>query len=469
MKLFNSLTSLKSNFVPISSGQVTMYTCGPTVYHDTSIGNFRTYTIADILHRTLLWADYNVKYIMNITDVGHLTGDNLGDSSQGEDRLLVASKRENKSAEEIANYYYKNFVSDYMELRLLPPLKWVKATEHINEQINLIKNLEEKGYTYKTSDGIYFDTKKFPEYGQLSDLDKIKEGARVALNQEKKDQHDFAVWKFSIGQDKRQQEWDSPWGIGFPGWHIECSAMSMKYLGDTIDIHLGGEDLKSTHHPNEIAQSEALTGKKFVNYWVHVSFLLADGGKMGKSLGNAYCLTDVKEKGFKAEDLKYFYLNAHYRSNLNFTWEALSASSNSLQKLKKFIVLNLDQYNKTEIDKKNHLVQKMIDSLFDDLNTPKFLAEFWKTYDGNFSTQDKILIVKTFNQIIDLGLSDIKIKKLDEDIAKLLVDRENARNKKDWKRADDIRKNIESLGFLVEDKQDKIILENNGDYFIFNK
>lgn len=467
MKLFNSLTLSKDDFIPLNRKQVTFYTCGPTVYHDTSIGNFRTYVIADILHRTLLFAGYDVKYIMNITDVGHLTGDNTGDSSQGEDRLLVASRKENKTAEEIAGYYYEKFVNDYLELKLLPPFKWIKATDHIKEQIELIKDLEKKGFTYRISDGIYFDTKKFPEYGQLSNLDQLKEGARVMLSEEKRDPHDFALWKFSQNQDKRQQEWDSPWGIGFPGWHIECSAMSMKYLGESIDIHLGGEDLKSTHHPNEIAQSEASTGKKFVNYWVHTSFLLVDGGKMGKSLGNAYSLEDIKKRSFKSEDLKYFYLNAHYRNNLNFTWEALNNASNSLKKIKKIIFSYFDEYKRIEVDQKNNLVKKIIEPLFDDLNTPKFLAEFWMVVDGNYSQKEKLLVIKAFDEIIGFGLSEIKMKSLPKDVEGILLEREKLRKEKNWLRSDELRNQIEQFGFSVEDKQDRVVLEKNGDYFFF--
>src|SRR3990172_3734422 len=296
IKLYNTLTRKKEVFKPLKKGQVGVYTCGPTVYWYQHIGNLRTYIFADILKRVFLYNNYKVKHIINVTDVGHLTSD----SDTGEDKIERAAKREGKTAKEIANYYFKVFRSDLDKLNVLEPNAWPKASEHIKEQIALIKNLEEKGFTYRTNDGIYFDTYKLRDYGKLAGLRRegIKAGKRIAIG-EKKNNTDFALWKFSGKPGLRQQEWNSPWGLGFPGWHVECSAMSMKYLGEQFDIHAGGIDLKSTHHPNEIAQSEAATGKKpFAFYWVHGAFLTVDGGRMGKSLGNAYTLADIKSKGY---------------------------------------------------------------------------------------------------------------------------------------------------------------------------
>ncbi len=361
LKLYNSLSRKKEEFKPINGEKVGAYTCGPTVYNYVTIGNWRTYVLGDVLIRALKYLGYDTQYVMNITDVGHLTGDNEGDASLGEDRMEKAEKREGKTAWEIADYYTKDFIKGMQMLNMSLPNKlegktdhFSKATDHIEEQIDLVKKIEGKGFTYKTSDGVYFDVKKYEEsghsYGELSNLDEIKEGARVKINPEKKDPRDFALWKFSPKNKKRHMEWESPWGIGFPGWHIECSAMSMKYLGDQFDIHIGGEDLMSTHHPCEIAQAESVTGEKpFVRYWMHGAFLQVDGGRMGKSLGNAYTLKDIDDYEFEDKNgskvtsqkevhlnilaLKLFYYSSHYRSKLNFTWDSYGSARIALGKI----------------------------------------------------------------------------------------------------------------------------------------
>src|SRR5579859_2198 len=351
LKIYNSLSRKVEEFRPLHPLQVGMYTCGPTVYSFAHIGNFRTYTTSDILLRVLQYNGYEVEYIMNLTDVGHLTGDNLGDADLGEDRMEKAAQNEGKTAWEIAEFYSDVFFKDFKKLNLKQPEKFTKATEHMKEQIELVKRLEEKGFTYQTSDGIYFDTSKFKNYAALSNLDQRKAGARVEINPEKKNQNDFAIWKFSYPNgvsfkeylatsekvedevSKRQMEWKSPWGVGFPGWHIECSAMSMKYLGETFDIHTGGIDLLETHHPNEIAQAEAATGKKFVDYWVHGAFILVNGERMSKSKGNLYTVYDLEKEGYDALALRYLYLQTHYRKELNFTFDALDAAQNAYKKL----------------------------------------------------------------------------------------------------------------------------------------
>src|SRR3989344_3926891 len=339
MKIYNSLSRKIEEFQPIVPTKVGVYTCGPTVYDYLTIGNWRTYTLGDLLVRTLTFFGYQVTYVMNITDVGHLTGDNLGDADMGDDRMENSAKREGKTAWEVAAFYTNDFLESFSKPNLTQPERFSKATDHIQEQIDLVQAIEKRGFVYRIDDGVYFDTAAYEavgnRYGELSTLDAIKEGARVQPNPRKKNPRDFALWKFSPERSRRDMEWPSPWGKGFPGWHIECSARSMKYLGDQFDVHVGGEDLKSTHHPNEIAQSEAATGKKpFVKYWVHGAFLLVDGGRMGKSLGNAYTLADIAKRGFTPMDLKYFYFTGHWRKQLNFTWEALASAAEALGRMK---------------------------------------------------------------------------------------------------------------------------------------
>jgi len=344
IKLYNTLTRKKEAFKPIKKDQVGIYTCGPTVYSYQHIGNLRSYIYPDILKRALLYNNYKVKHIINITDVGHLTSD----SDTGEDKMEKAAKKEGKTAEQIAEFYFKAFESDLNKLNVLPPTKWTKATAHIKEQIALIKKLESKGYTYKTSDGVYFNSSKFKTYGELinTGLKKglvrglkkgLKAGFRVPMG-EKKNPTDFALWKFSPQNEKRQQEWESPWGIGFPGWHIECSAMSMKYLGEHFDIHTGGEDHVPIHHTNEIAQSEAATGKKFVNYWLHNAFIKSQGEKISKSTGGLYTLSELQDLGYSPMHFRYLTLLTHYRKPLNFSLENLDSAKNAYERLKRKII-----------------------------------------------------------------------------------------------------------------------------------
>jgi len=414
---------------------------------------------------------------MNITDVGHLTGDNEGDADTGQDRLEKGAHREGKTAWEIADFYIHEFLRDYQKLNLTPPQKFPRATEHIPEQIELIKRLENNHLTYKTSDGIYFDTKSYEQklnkiYGQLSDLDQIKEGARVQINPEKKNPRDFALWKFSPKQEKRHMEWESPWGLGFPGWHIECSAMSMKYLGETFDIHLGGEDLKQTHHPNEIAQSEGATGHAFVNYWMHVRYLKVDNQKMGKSLGNAFILNDIIKKQINPLALRYFYMTTHYRDQQNFTWEALNNAHNSLLNLYD-IVTELKNEDKSErnflsedkLTKIKAFEQKFKDAINNDLNMPQALAVTWEVAKSNIPSMDKLDLLLLFDEVLGLRFADLEsiIKQtnkeyilpsgskissninLTQNILNKFNERELARKSQDYKKADQIRQELEKL------------------------
>jgi len=496
MKLYNSLTRKIEDFVPFHDKKVGIYTCGPTVYSFVTIGNWRTYFLGDLVVRTLKYLGYDVDYVMNITDVGHLTGDNLGDASTGEDRLEKAAIKENKSAWNISRFYTDDFFKDYELLGLSKPKVFCKATDHIAEQIEMVQEIENKGFVYKTSDGLYFDTAKYEAagnvYGELSNLDQVKEGARVEPNPEKKDPRDFALWKFSYskGRDfdpnlddiktKRQMEWESPWGLGFPGWHIECSAMSRKYLGDQFDIHIGGEDLRSTHHPNEIAQSECATGKKpFVKYWMHGAFLQVDGGRMGKSLGNAYTLKDIMDRGFLPEHLRYFYLTGHYRQPLNFTWESLGNAKVAYERLIKKILEFKNGGGGEEADSKYNDQFKEV--LKNDLNMPNILALIWNLVNnGTVSNRVKYDLLLNWDEVLGLGfLSRTKGKKLkkklkykfpeinltivtehriDNSIINLIKKREMARRNKDWGKADEIRKEIESNGLQLKDEKEKVLV-----------
>lgn len=470
MKLYNSLTRKIEEFKPLRQAQgklnmVGMYTCGPTVYDFPTIGNYRTYTTADFLLRALKYFGYEVNYVMNLTDVGHLTGDNLGDADIGEDRLEKAAKREGKTAWDIAKFYSEDFLMSFEKLNLVKPNVVAKATEHIAEQIELVRRLETNGFAYKIQDGIYFDVKKFEEsghkYGELSTLDKIKEGARVEPNPQKQDARDFALWKFSPKDVKRDMEWESPWGVGFPGWHLECSAMSMKYLGAQFDIHVGGEDLRSTHHPNEIAQSEAATGKvPFVKYWVHGAFLTVDGGRMGKSLGNAYTLNDIKEKDFDWLDLRYFYLTGHYRKRLNFTWEALAAAQTALAKLRSQVASYKTAGERTALSsEKNEKVDRFQDefraALGNDLNMPQALAVVWETIKSNIPDYDKYDLLMSFDEVLGLGLAQVSSieYQVSSEVKKLLNERETLRAAGKYSEADAIRDKLKvEFNYEVRDK-----------------
>lgn len=462
MKIFNSLTRKIEDLEPISPPKIGMYTCGPTVYSFVTIGNWRTYTLGDLFFRGLKFLGFEPDYVMNITDVGHLTGDNEGDADTGEDRLEKAAKKEGKTAWDVAAFYTKDFMKGFEKLNLIKPSVFAKATDHIAEQIELVKKIEEGGFAYRIDDGIYFDTKAYEKagnkYGELSTLDQIKEGARVEPNPQKRDARDFALWKFSPKDEKRDMEWESPWGVGFPGWHIECSAMSMKYLGETFDLHLGGEDLRSTHHPNEIAQSEAGTGKKpFVKYWVHGAFLTVDGGRMGKSLGNAYTLKDVEEKGFSPLDLRYFYLTGHYRKQLNFTWGALMGAKEARNKLVRIVEQFRTAKERTSLsteksDKIDEFNAEFKSALEDDLNMPQALAVVWSVAKSNIPDYDKYDLLREFDEVLGLRLNERVVpEEIPAEVVEILRKREEARKEKKWEEADMLRDQIEKMGFVVED------------------
>jgi cysteinyl-tRNA synthetase len=453
MRIYNSLSREIENFKPLHEDFVTMYSCGPTVYFNAHIGNFRTYFLSDILNRALTFEGFKVHFVMNLTDVGHLTGDNVGDADTGEDRMEKSAAKEGKTAKEISDFYTKAFLKDYDKLNLKRPVKFAKATDYMDKQIHLVGLLEEKGYTYRTSDGIYFDTSKFTKYGQLSGLsvDNVKEGARVEANTEKKNPTDFALWKFSPTDVQRQQEWESPWGKGFPGWHLECSAMSLAELGETVDVHLGGEDLKMIHHQNEIAQSECATGKEFVKYWVHGAFLNIDGGKMSKSLNNLYTVSDLEEKGIDPLALRYFYMMAHYRTSLNFTWEAIQNASNSLKKL-----YDLIGSYKPEKDGKvsEKYLERFKEKIADDLNMPEALAVMWEMLKNSISESSKLATVVKMDEILGLRLDERIGYEIPQKITDLARMRQEYRKNGIWDKADVLRRQIIDAGYILEDLPD---------------
>lgn len=450
IKLYNTLSRQKEEFEPIVNGKVGLYSCGPTVYLRASIGNFRAYLFVDLLKRLLMINGLKVKHIMNITDVGHL----VGDSSDGEDKLEKTSRQTGETAWDIAKKYTDLFVKDMARLNMIAPTVLPRATEHIKQQIELVKTLEEKGFTYQTSDGIYFDTSKLADYGKLSGqkLEDKQEGARVEINAEKKNSTDFALWKFSPKYEKRQMEWESPWGIGFPGWHVECSAMSEEYLGVPFDIHTGGIDLIPVHHTNEIAQTEAARGKPLANIWMHNEFLLINGGKMSKSLGNVYSLDDLQEKGFEPLSYRYLLLGAHYRQMQNFTWAALEASQNALDKLRKIII---ELPHGSEVSE--GYLEKFLVHVNDDLDLPGALSILWQMLkDDQVSDEIKYATALKFDEVFGFGLSELKKAKIEisDEVHDLLELRLKARAEKNWELSDQIRDKILEHGFEVKDTAD---------------
>jgi len=444
LKIYNTLTRKKEVFKPIKKGKVGMYVCGPTVYWYQHIGNLRSYIFPDILKKVLLYNGFQVKEVMNVTDVGHLTSD----ADEGEDKMEKAVKREGKPAKEIAEHYLKVFKEDFKKLNISEPDIWCKATKHIKEQIELIKILEKKGYTYKTSDGIYFDSSKFRDYGKLAKLNikGLEAGRRINLG-DKKNKTDFALWKFSEKPGERQQEWKSPWGIGFPGWHIECSAMSMKYLGTHFDIHTGGIDHIPVHHPNEIAQSESATGEKFVNYWIHGNFLTSKKQKISKSKGGLYTISELEEKEFAPLEYKYFVLTTHYRKPLEFSLEILKSAQNSYKRLKN-ICLEIE--NDETLNKK--YLQEFENAINNDLNIPEALQVLWNLLRDE-KAKGKYQTIKKMDGVFGLDLFEEEKINVPKEILKIIKQRETARKNKDWKKADELREKIKQAGYYVDDTE----------------
>ncbi len=459
MKVYNTLTKSKEDFVAINKDTVKIYSCGPTVYNYAHIGNMRTYIFMDTLRRVLKVNGYNLKHVMNITDVGHL----VSDGDEGEDKMAKAAKSQNKTPWEIAAFYTDTFFNDLKSLNIERPEIVVKATDHIKGMIEFVEELIEKGYAYETSDGIYFDISKFPEYGKLSkvNLEDQKAGARISVNDEKRNPADFAVWKKAPKEHIMQ--WESPWGMGYPGWHIECSSMSKEYLGDYFDIHTGGVDHIPIHHENEIAQSEALTGKPCVKYWMHSEFLQVDGGKMSKSLGNTYTVNDLKNKGFNPLSYRYFCLNGHYRNKLNFTFEALNAAQISLERLYEGLVKHKEGNDDIDDAVITQWAKEFNESVSDDLNIPQALGIVWKAlrnpekskkiYDFIIST-DAVLGIDMETSVKNCESDDNKSTDVNDEVIDLINKRSEAKKNKNFKLADEIRNRLKDMGITIIDTKE---------------
>ncbi len=457
LRLYNTMTRGVDEFHPIEPGQVRLYTCGPTVYNYAHIGNLRTYVFEDILKRTLLLCGYQVRHVMNVTDVGHLTSD----ADTGEDKMEAGAAREGKTAWEIAEFYQQSFVRDIARLNILAPDVWCKATDHIAEQIDLVRTLEEKGYTYVIDDGVYFDTSKLPDYGKLARLDAegLRAGARVGMVAGKRNPTDFALWKLSPPGRKRQMEWESPWGVGFPGWHVECSAMAAKYLGERLDIHCGGVDHLAVHHTNEIAQAEAAFGHEWVNWWMHGEWLVMPTGdgeaaRMSKSSGEFLTLDLLTGRGYDPLAYRYFCLNAHYRQQLAFSWVALDAAANAYARLKR-IVLDLRTDSGDGDKPVDSLLSEFRAAAEDDLNMPRALAAMWAaTKDEHAAPGRRYAALIEMDRVLGLGMAEMTEEKLAvslEQIASLIDERNAARKAKDFARADAIRDELVAQGVVLED------------------
>ena len=451
--IYNTLTHKKEEFIPISTNEVKIYSCGPTVYKDATIGNMRTNLFQDTLRRILKYNGYKLKHVMNITDVGHLVSD--GDT--GEDKMLKSAKELNKSPLEIAEHYTKLFFDDLKALNIEIPEIISKATEHIKEMIEYVEILLEKGYAYRTSNTIYFDISKLDKYGVLSNInidDQIS-GARVEIDTEKRNPQDFALW--IKAPENHLMKWDSPWGLSYPGWHIECSAMSKKYLGDKFDIHTGGIDLIPTHHENEIAQSKGCSGKNPANYWLHGEYLLINNGKMSKSLGNAYLIKDITEKGYDPLVYKLFNYSCHYRNKLNFTWEGIESTSKSLERLKNGFKIHKQGDNVISSNIIEEFKQKFLLAINDDMNMPSALAVVWEVI--RYETKSKQLaeLLLKFDSVLGLDIQK-EITKKEENISDEILDlielRKQARVEKNWAESDRIRDEILNRGYQIKDSKE---------------
>ena len=450
---YNTLTKKKEKFEPIEDNMVKIYTCGPTVYKDATIGNMRTFIFMDNLRRVLKYNGYNLKHVMNLTDVGHL----VSDGDEGEDKMVKSAKEEGKTPEEIAKYYTKLFFKDLELLNIDMPEIICKATDYINDMLEFVKKLMANGYAYETSTAIYFDVSKLDEYGILSGIDvrKQKAGARVDVDEEKKNPYDFALW--IKAPENHIMKWDSPWGPSYPGWHIECSTMSQKHLGEQFDIHTGGVDLIPTHHENEIAQSKGCTGKIPARFWMHGEFLLINGGKMSKSLGNVYLLKDIIEKGYEPLVYKYFCYTSHYRNKLNFTWDAIEASNKSLMKLRESYRRHLEGNEDVEDDIILDYKNRFLKAINDDLNMPLAMGIVWEVAKNEKKSKKFAELLLDFDRV--LGLKIDKKDDIPEEVLKLLEERNTARKEKDWKKSDELRDKIQEYGYRIEDTKDGTNIE----------
>lgn len=460
--LYNTLTRKKEKFVPIDKEEVKIYSCGPTVYKDATIGNMRTNIFQDVLRRVLKYNNYKIKHVMNITDVGHL----VSDGDEGEDKMLKSAREEKKTPLEIAEHYTKLFFEDLKALNIETPEIICKATDHIQEMLEYVKKLVENGYAYETSTAIYFDVSKLDKYPILSNhnVEEQKAGARVDVDLEKRNPYDFALW--IKAPENHLMKWDSPWGPSYPGWHIECSAMGRKYLGEQFDIHTGGIDLIPTHHENEIAQSKGACGKIPVNYWLHGEYLLINGGKMSKSLGNVYLIKDIKERGYDPIVYKLFCYSASYRNKINFTWEAMESTSKSLERLRKGYQTHRagkDELNEEDIKNLSNIENGFHEAINDDMNIPLAMSFVWSAirYEKKSSKIAQLLL--KFDTVLGLEIEkeDKNEIQIPEEILKLVEERNIARKEKNWEESDRIRDLLQEKGYVVKDTKDGTKISKN--------
>lgn len=461
LKIYNTLTRQKEDFIPIVPKVVKMYTCGPTVYSYAHIGNMRTYTFMDTLRKVLKYNGYDLVHVMNITDVGHMTSD----ADEGEDKMEKSAKEKNMSVYDIAKMYTDAFMEDIKKLNIEMPEYIAKATDHIKEMEQYVKEIMDNGYAYETSKGIYFDTLKLPSYGELSRINLMqqKAGARVEVDEEKRSPLDFALW--IKAPEEHIMKWDSIWGLCYPGWHIECSAMSRKYLGDKFDIHTGGVDHIPIHHENEIAQSRGATGKNPANYWMHCEFLLIDGGKMSKSLGNVYKIEDLRNRGFEPLAFRYLAYTSHYRNKLNFTWQAIESAQISLNNLRDSYRQHEESDARVDENEVISLREKFKEAINDDLNMPLALSVVWEVAKKQEKSKDYAKLLLDFDRVLSLNIdkSEQCYSRSDEEIPdevnEMLIKRQEARDNKEFPMSDELRDKIEELGYKVIDSKEGQKLE----------
>ena len=462
VKLYNTLTKQKANFIPLCGNEVRIYSCGPTVYSYAHIGNFRAYIFMDNLRRMLEYNGYKLKHVMNITDVGHLESD----SDEGEDKMVKAAKKENKTPYEIAKFYTDIFFDDMNKLNIERPEIIAKATEHIDDMLEFAKKIVENGYGYETSTAIYFDVSKLDKYPVLSNrnIDEQIAGARVDVDPEKRNPYDFAIW--IKAPENHIMKWNSPWGLSYPGWHLECSAMSKKYLGEVFDIHTGGVDHIPTHHENEIAQSKGAFGKIPAKTWMHVEFLQVDGGKMSKSLGNVYTISQLQEKGIEPLAYKLFCYTAHYRTKLNFTFDGAMASQKALNRLREAYIKH--KYGSEEIEKNllEEYKAKFIEAINDDLNMPLAMSIVWEVAKSEIKSNKIAELLIDFDKVLGLDLQNSekyienqKKLELPEEILELLEQRKKAREEKNWSLSDELREKLKQKGYNVKDTKEGMTIE----------
>lgn len=458
IQLYNTLSRQTETFKPLKPGRVTLYTCGPTVYDYPHIGNWRAFVFYDTLSRTLRAHNFEVEHVLNITDVGHL----ISDEDEGEDKLVKAAKRDHKTAWDVAKFYAKDFQSGLKALNILKPTHMPRATDYIAQQIDFVKRLEAKGFTYQIDDGVYFDTSKLKDYGKLARLDRerLKAGARIEFNPQKRNITDFALWKLTPDGEKRDMDWESPWGKGFPGWHLECSVMAESLLGPAIDIHAGGVDHIPVHHTNEIAQSEAANGNEFAHYWLHTAHLTIDGGKIAKSLGNGVTLQDVVAKGFDPMALRLMYLQSHYKTEANFSWDNLQSAANRLITMRQLAELRWQPIARASEDEAEILVRAKSDltsTLADNLNTPRALEVIAAVIDQLFPTgisppsQDQLVdLLQQVDDLLGLNLM-ASAPDLEPEQRRLMAKRDEARRRGDFTESDKLRDRLQTAGVKLDD------------------